>query len=86
MMPRHTVEPITALTLVQALVDCYPQAVEVFVRHRLQCAGCCISPFHTIEDSAREYAVPLELLLRDLNRAVASETSPAPTHGDYHDP
>ncbi len=74
MSPTNSVEPITAHTLVQAVVERYPQAVEVFVRHRLQCAGCCISSFHTIEDSAREYAVALEPLLRDLNQAIVNET------------
>ena len=75
MTSTQAVEPITAHSLIQAVVERNPEVVEVFVRHRLQCAGCCISPFHTIEDSAREYAVALEPLLRDLNRAIASEAS-----------
>jgi hybrid cluster-associated redox disulfide protein len=81
MTSTPTLEPITAHSLVQAVIERHPQAVAVFVRHRLQCAGCCISPFHTIADSAREYAVALEPLLRDLNQAVASGTTPAPVHG-----
>lgn len=64
---------IAADCLVQEVVVCYPQTVPVFVRHRLPCAGCVISPFHTLADSAREFAIELEPLLDDLNRAVAGE-------------
>ncbi len=70
MTPTDPFAPIAADSLVHSVVERYPQTVAVFVRHRLQCAGCCISAFHTIEDSAREYAVVLEPLLRDLNQAV----------------
>ena len=61
---------ITADCLVQEVVERHPQAIPVFARHGLQCAGCYISPYHTIADSAREYALCLERLLDDLNQAV----------------
>jgi hybrid cluster-associated redox disulfide protein len=64
-------ELITADSLVQEIVEAYPQTIPVFVRHRLGCVGCYISPYHTIADCAREYAVSLEPFLRDLNRASA---------------
>jgi hybrid cluster-associated redox disulfide protein len=80
MTSTPTAEPITAHSLIQAVIERHPQAVAVFVRHRLQCAGCCISPYHTIADSAREYAVALEPLLWDLNQAIASETNQAQVH------
>ena len=82
MTPTHSYEPITAHSLVHTVVERYPQTVAVFVRHRLQCAGCCISAFHTIEDSAREYAVILEPLLRDLNRAVNPDPGEASARVD----
>lgn len=68
-------EEITAESLIHQIIERYPQTVEVFVQHRLQCAGCCISPFHTIADSARECAVSIEPLLRDLNQALPAGTS-----------
>ncbi len=63
---------ITADCLVQEVVERHPQAVAIFTRHRLQCVGCYIAPYHTIADSAREYALPLEPLLDDFNRAIAA--------------
>lgn len=62
---------ITADSLVRQVVERYPQTILIFARHGLNCAGCCISPYHTIADSAREYGLSLEPLLDDLNRAVA---------------
>lgn len=61
---------ITAECLVYDVIEQYPQAIRVFVRRGLQCPGCFISPYHTIADSAREYAVPIEPLLGALNQAI----------------
>ena len=65
---------ITADCLVFEIVERYPDAIPVFARHGLQCAGCYISPFHTLADSAREYALHIEPLLADLNQAVAANS------------
>jgi hybrid cluster-associated redox disulfide protein len=65
-------EPISADCLVQEVVEQHPQTILIFARHGLQCVGCYVSPFHTIADSAREYAMSLEPLLADLNEAVAT--------------
>lgn len=67
-----SVTPIAADSLVQEVVDRHPQAIAIFCRYGLQCAGCYISPYHTLADSAREYAMPLDALLAELNRAVAT--------------
>ena len=61
---------ITADVLVQEVVEHHPQAIAVFLSHGLKCPGCYISPFHTIADVAREYALAIEPLLSDLNRAI----------------
>ena len=66
---------ITADSLVQDVVDSHPQTITVFARHGLQCVGCYISPFHTIADSAREYALAIDPLLGDLNQAVVTNAS-----------
>ena len=63
---------IAADSLVQEVVECHPQAIAIFARHGLQCVGCYISPYHTIADSAREYAMALDALLGELNQAVSA--------------
>jgi hybrid cluster-associated redox disulfide protein len=66
---------IKANNFVQQVVERYPQTIPVFARHGLQCVGCYISPFHTITDTAREYALSLGPLLADLNRAVSTDAT-----------
>ena len=73
MQQIDSTEQIKANSLVQQVVEQYPQTIPVFARHGLQCVGCYISPFHTITDTAREYALSLEPLLADLNRAVSAD-------------
>lgn len=68
-----TVLPITADCLVQDVVEHHPETILVFAHHGLQCVGCYISPFHTIADSAREYTMALDPLLKDLNLAIVAQ-------------
>ena len=63
---------ITAECLVQDVIERHPQTIAVFAQHGLQCVGCYISPYHTLTDTAREYAMSLEPLLGDLNRAITA--------------
>jgi hybrid cluster-associated redox disulfide protein len=72
MESEWSLKPIAANSLVQEVVDRHPEAIAIFCRYGLQCVGCYISPHHTIADSAREYAMPLDALLRELNRAVVT--------------
>jgi hybrid cluster-associated redox disulfide protein len=63
---------ITAENLVQEVVDRHPETITVFSHHGMNCVGCYVSPFHTIADCAREHSMQIELLLGDLNRAIAN--------------
>ena len=68
----HAGQPVSADTLVKALVEQYPETISVFIHHRLHCVGCQISGLHTLTDTAREHAVAIEPLLHELNLAVQS--------------
>ena len=54
----------------------WPGTVAVFLRHRMACVGCPMSWFDTLTDASAEYAVPLALLLDELE--VAAGADPAP--------
>jgi hybrid cluster-associated redox disulfide protein len=69
-MQMQPIMPITADSLVKEVVESHPQTIAVFVRHGLNCVGCYVAPFHTITDTAREYALRLEPLLSELNSAI----------------
>jgi hybrid cluster-associated redox disulfide protein len=66
----RTSEPISTESVVQDIVQEHPEAILVFARHGMGCAGCYIAPFHTVADSAREHHLCVEPLLDDLNRVL----------------
>jgi len=37
------------------LMTLWPETIPVFVRHKMLCVGCLISPFHTVTDACAEY-------------------------------
>jgi hybrid cluster-associated redox disulfide protein len=45
-----------ALTI-HDLMDAWPETVAVFMRHRMLCVGCVITPFHTVVDACEEHQV-----------------------------
>jgi hybrid cluster-associated redox disulfide protein len=47
-----------------------PQAVDIFLRHRMSCVGCSMSSFETLEDAAQIYGIPLETLMAEISAAV----------------
>ena len=50
----------------------WPGTIPVFVRHKMLCVGCLISPFHTIPDVCAEYGLDEDSLLAELERAAGS--------------
>ncbi|MEQ8898200.1 MAG: DUF1858 domain-containing protein [Roseovarius sp.] len=52
------------------LMTAWPQTIPVFVRHRMLCVGCLVSPFHTITDACAEYHLDEEDFLAELRQAA----------------
>lgn len=50
--------------------DQWPQTVTVFRDLAAACVGCDLASFCTVTDAAKEYQVPLERLLADLQAAI----------------
>lgn len=71
-MNKH---PITLNTLILEIVESFPQAIPVFNERNMSCPGCCISSYHTVADSAREYGLPADELLLALNDALIPSTA-----------
>ena len=61
---------ITSDMRVEDVLELYPQTGHVFFRYKLGCAGCYISRFHNLADSAREFNIDLDQLLAELNEAA----------------
>lgn len=63
-------QKITTEMNIYEVVTKYPQTIKVFFRHGMQCTGCYICGFHNIAESAKQYGVELEPLLKDLNSII----------------
>jgi len=57
------------LTLADLMTD-WPQTIPVFVRHKMLCVGCLVSPFHTVTDACAEYHLDEDAFLAELMQAA----------------
>lgn len=64
-------DPISADTVVDAVMRTHPATIPVFLRHHAHCIGCPVGGLHTVRDACREHGVDLAVLLADLNAAAA---------------
>ncbi|AJE45633.1 DUF1858 domain-containing protein [Celeribacter indicus] len=73
------------LTLAELMAR-HPATVEVFLRHRMLCVGCLVSPFHTIDDACAEYRLGRETFTAALAAAITAARAPARRARDGADP
>jgi len=73
---RHGSMKKNALTLdttVEQVMNRWPDSVRVFLDFRMNCVGCPIAAFHSVEEASREHEIDGQVLLARL-RSVASCT------------
>ncbi len=77
-----TFSPNADLTL-NELMDTWPATIEVFLRHKMLCVGCLVTPFHTVEDACAEHHLDQHAFVEELRAAVMLAPHPGtPTQGD----
>lgn len=59
--PHHTVSEVMRR---------WPQTFWVFMQHGMACAGCAVGDFHTVEEAALEYRIPLQTFVAELRAAI----------------
>ena len=52
------------------LMTRWPTTIPVFLRHRMLCVGCLISPFHTVVDACAEYGLDEDAFVAELLEAA----------------
>ena len=57
------------LTVAEVLAR-WPQTIPVFLRHRMACVGCAITPFETLAEVAKIYKLDLDCLLSELEQII----------------
>jgi hybrid cluster-associated redox disulfide protein len=63
--------PTSEMT-VEEVMRRWPSTVRVFLDFKMNCVGCPISTFHSVDEACREHHVDLEAFLSRLGAAAAS--------------
>ena len=61
---------ITPNLVVADLLNRWPQTIPIFIRHRLYCVGCLMSPFDTLSDVVCNYPLPEQPFFAELRQAI----------------
>lgn len=56
--------------MISEVVRKFPQTVSVFASHGMECVGCSVAQFETIDQGARAHNINVAILIRDLNKVV----------------
>jgi hybrid cluster-associated redox disulfide protein len=64
---------ITPDLIVADLLDSWPQAIPVFIKHKMSCVGCSMSCFETLSDAARIYGIAPAVLMAELQQTIQAE-------------
>lgn len=67
---------IDANCLVYDVMREHPATIRVFIDAKMNCVGCPIGGFHTVDDACREHGIDREHFLNAL-RGIALEIGPA---------
>lgn len=58
---------------IDQLLSRWNQVIPVFMRLRMSCVGCPMSPFETLATVAKIYGLPLDNLMTELKTAIAAK-------------
>lgn len=56
-----------------SVINKYPKTIDVFSKYGLHCVGCHIAYWETIEQGAAMHGVPVDKLIKDLNKVIATK-------------
>ncbi|HMK69533.1 MAG TPA: DUF1858 domain-containing protein [Xanthobacteraceae bacterium] len=62
--------PIELTSYVDDVMRRWPATIRTFLDFRMNCVGCPIAIFHTVEDACREHGVSSDRLLQALHAAA----------------
>jgi hybrid cluster-associated redox disulfide protein len=65
-------EMLSPNLIVADLLKTWPETIPVFIKYRMACVGCSMSPFETLKDAAGIYRLPYQQFLDDLQGAIWS--------------
>ena len=58
--------PISPFDSVDDVMRATPEAIRVFLEHRMGCVGCPIATFHSVDDACREHGIDRDTFIKAL--------------------
>ena len=62
--------------MLDELLQRWPETVPVFIRHKMLCVGCLVTPFHSVVDACAEYGLDTDTFMAELQEAVSAGPAP----------
>ena len=56
----------------------YPEVIPVLLNNGMQCIGCHVATWETLEQAAQSHGIDIKQLLKDLNKEVEKNEPPRP--------
>ncbi len=66
--------PCLELTIAELLTT-WPATMTVFLQRRMECVGCVMARFETVDEAAVNYAIPAPVLLAEIYAAIGAAGS-----------
>ena len=66
-------EAITKDMLIGDVVKKYPESIEIMLEHGMECVGCHVATWETLEQGASGHGIKVDKLLEDLNKKLRSK-------------
>lgn len=76
-MTLRPTQPMSEWT-VEDLFRLRPDAIRIFTRYRMACAGCAMARFETVAEAAREYRLNVSAFLKELRCEAGAAQGPVP--------
>ena len=63
-------EPITKGMLIGDIIKKHPFSIEIMLEHGMQCVGCHVATWETLEQAAAGHGIDADKLVKKLNEAL----------------
>ena len=63
--------------IVEEILREWPETIPVFLKYRMGCVGCSMAIFERLADALIIYAVPADVFMDELNRALENRSENA---------
>jgi len=65
----------TPQTPIDTIIKRWPETIPVFLAYGMNCVGCAMTSFETLEEVLKNYGVAIEPFIKALNQSIIEATA-----------